>query len=44
MTAISGWGRFPVVETKLIEPQLPGSAQAAVIDAPSMIARGNGRA
>ena len=44
MTSISGWGRFPVVDTALLQPQSPASALSSAATASSMVARGNGRA
>lgn len=41
---ISGWGRYPVVETELLIPHLPAEAISMAGAAEAWIARGNGRA
>jgi len=42
MTTVSGWGRFPVVETEMLRPRSFEAVGAAV--ASGSVARGNGRA
>lgn len=42
MTRVSGWGRFPVVDTDLLRPPSFPAVTAAVV--PGAVARGNGRA
>lgn len=44
MTMISGWGRFPVVETEILTPSTYDAAQLAFASADGSIVRGNGRA
>ena len=44
MTTISGWGRYPIVETDLLKPRTPEAARIAVSGMAGGIARGNGRA
>lgn len=43
MKRVSGWGRYPFVETELLEPQTLDAARAATCHAKGLIARGNGR-
>jgi decaprenylphospho-beta-D-ribofuranose 2-oxidase len=43
-TTLSGWGRFPRVECRLLDPSRPAEASAIIPATPSLIARGNGRA
>jgi FAD/FMN-containing dehydrogenase len=42
MTLVSGWGRFPVVDTEMLRPRSFAAVGGAL--APGAIARGNGRA
>jgi FAD/FMN-containing dehydrogenase len=44
MTLVSGWGRFPVVDTELWKPRSFDAVGDAVAGGPGCIARGNGRA
>jgi decaprenylphospho-beta-D-ribofuranose 2-oxidase len=44
MTTISGWGRYPVVETDILVPTTLDAARTATASADGMVARGNGRA
>lgn len=44
MTAISGWGRYPIVDTEMIHPRTMDAAQRATVLGDRAIARGNGRA
>jgi FAD/FMN-containing dehydrogenase len=44
MTLVSGWGRFPVVDTELLRPRSFAAVGDAVSEAPGSVARGNGRA
>lgn len=41
---LSGWGRYPVLEAKVQAPRSVAALREAVRAAPSVIARGNGRA
>ena len=41
---LSGWGRFPQAECRIVEPRDETGVRTAVATSPSMIARGNGRA
>lgn len=41
---IAGWGRYPVLETRLVAPRSVDALRALVASAPRVIARGNGRA
>lgn len=41
---LSGWGRYPVLEAKVHAPRSVAALQDVVRSAPSLIARGNGRA
>ena len=41
---LSGWGRFPRLDCRVIAPDSPDAARAAIAAAPSLIAFGNGRA
>ncbi|MDN5006061.1 FAD-binding protein [Bradyrhizobium sp. GCM10027634] len=42
MTSVSGWGRFPVVDSEVLRPRSFGAVDAAVVA--GSVARGNGRA
>ncbi|KRR29408.1 FAD-binding oxidoreductase [Bradyrhizobium retamae] len=44
MTAISGWGRYPINDTEMIHPRTVDAARRATVQANPGIARGNGRA
>jgi len=44
VTAISGWGRYPILETELISPRTADALRHAVRQGDQAIARGNGRA
>jgi FAD/FMN-containing dehydrogenase len=44
MTAISGWGRFPVVETEILAPRSLDRVRQLTQHAEGVVARGNGRA
>ncbi|QAU44014.1 FAD-binding oxidoreductase [Bradyrhizobium guangzhouense] len=44
MTTVSGWGRFPVVDTEMLRPRSFEAVSRAVADVTGSIARGNGRA
>src|ERR1700723_2179554 len=44
MTTISGWGRYPIVETDIITPRTPEAARIATSRIQGGVARGNGRA
>jgi decaprenylphospho-beta-D-ribofuranose 2-oxidase len=44
MTIISGWGRYPIVETDLLTPRTPEAARITTSRIMGGIARGNGRA
>ena len=44
MIKISGWGRFPVVETDVVTPQTMALARLATASDDGIVARGNGRA
>ena len=44
MPNLSGWGRFPRLDCRVIAPAEPEAARAAIVAEPSLIARGNGRA
>ena len=44
MTAISGWGRYPVIDTEMIHPRTADAAQRATARGDQAVARGNGRA
>ncbi|WP_170442794.1 FAD-binding oxidoreductase [Ruegeria arenilitoris] len=41
---LSGWGRYPVLETRVIAPRSVESLRSVVREGPDVIARGNGRA
>ncbi|OAN80761.1 FAD-linked oxidase [Jannaschia sp. EhC01] len=43
MTELSGWGRFPRVDCRVVAARTEADVRAAVLEAP-LIARGNGRA
>lgn len=44
MTLVSGWGRFPVVDSEVLRPRSFEGVGAAVADVTGSVARGNGRA
>lgn len=44
MTLVSGWGRFPVVDSEVLRPRSFEAVAAAVADVTGSVARGNGRA
>ncbi|MGY8662017.1 FAD-binding oxidoreductase [Bradyrhizobium sp. UFLA05-109] len=44
MTLVSGWGRFPVVDTDLLTPRSFGAVGDAIAATSGGVARGNGRA
>ena len=44
MTLVSGWGRFPVVDTDVLRPRSFQALGDAIARSPGGIARGNGRA
>jgi len=44
MTLVSGWGRFPVVDTDVLRPRSFQAVGEAIANRPGGIARGNGRA
>ncbi|MCP3474477.1 FAD-binding oxidoreductase [Bradyrhizobium sp. CCGUVB1N3] len=44
MALISGWGRFPVVDTDLLTPRSFGAVDDAIAATSGGVARGNGRA
>lgn len=44
MTLVSGWGRFPVVDTDVLRPRSFAAIGEAVAGATGAVARGNGRA
>ncbi|OAF08126.1 oxidoreductase [Bradyrhizobium centrolobii] len=44
MTLVSGWGRFPVVDTDILRPRSFEAVGEAVAGASGTVARGNGRA
>lgn len=44
MTLVSGWGRFPVVDSEVLRPRSFEAVGAAVADVSGSVARGNGRA
>nr|WP_210272628.1 FAD-binding oxidoreductase [Chthonobacter rhizosphaerae] len=41
---MTGWGRYPDLETELVEPRRLGEVRGAFAEADGVIARGNGRA
>lgn len=43
MQPLSGWGRYPVVETTLVEAHDAAAVAAALRDAEGLVPRGNGR-
>ena len=43
-TRLSGWGRFPRLDCRVLSPDGPDAALAAIAHEPSLIAFGNGRA
>lgn len=43
MTRVAGWGRFPFVETELLEPHTVDAACSATSHLKGFVARGNGR-
>ena len=44
MTATSGWGRYPIIDTQMIHPHTVDPAQSATTRGNQAVARGNGRA
>lgn len=44
MTATSGWGRYPIIDTQMIHPHTVDAAQSATTRGNQAVARGNGRA
>ncbi|WP_024515759.1 FAD-binding oxidoreductase [Bradyrhizobium sp. Tv2a-2] len=44
MTAISGWGRYPIIDTELIGPRTTEAIVRATEQGDQAVARGNGRA
>src|SRR6266404_2566849 len=44
MTSVSGWGRYPIVDTEIISPRTTEAARLATAQGEGVIARGNGRA
>ena len=44
MKAISGWGRYPIIDTEMIHPHTADAAQSATTGTDQAVARGNGRA
>jgi decaprenylphospho-beta-D-ribofuranose 2-oxidase len=44
VTAISGWGRYPILDTELIGPRTADTVARATANADQAVARGNGRA
>lgn len=44
MTAISGWGRYPIIDTDMILPRTADAARRATAAGDRAVARGNGRA
>ncbi|WP_234682490.1 FAD-binding oxidoreductase [Bradyrhizobium monzae] len=44
MTLVSGWGRFPVVDSEVLRPRSFEAVGAAVAQVTGSVARGNGRA
>ena len=44
MTLVSGWGRFPVVDSELLRPRSFEAVGEAVAGSDGAVARGNGRA
>jgi decaprenylphospho-beta-D-ribofuranose 2-oxidase len=44
VTAISGWGRYPIINTELIGPRTTDAVVRATADADHAVSRGNGRA
>lgn len=44
MTAISGWGRYPIIDTEMIDPRTADAARRATAGGDRAVARGNGRA
>lgn len=43
MTALSGWGRYPLLETELITPRSAEAVRSAMAASDGIVARGNGR-
>jgi FAD/FMN-containing dehydrogenase len=41
---VTGWGRFPRIDTEIVTMRSPEEGRAIVLDRPSLITRGNGRA
>ena len=44
MTAVSGWGRYPIVDTEFSMPRTIDAIRHAMTDRTGVVARGNGRA
>jgi FAD/FMN-containing dehydrogenase len=44
VTAISGWGRYPIIDTEMVHPRTADAAQRATVRGDQTVARGNGRA
>ncbi|WFU14580.1 FAD-binding oxidoreductase [Bradyrhizobium sp. CB3481] len=44
MTAISGWGRYPIIDSEMIHPRTADAARRATAQGDQAVARGNGRA
>jgi decaprenylphospho-beta-D-ribofuranose 2-oxidase len=44
VTRISGWGRYPIVDTELVSPRTMEAARLATAQGERSVARGNGRA
>jgi decaprenylphospho-beta-D-ribofuranose 2-oxidase len=44
VTAISGWGRYPIIDTEMIHPRTADAARQATVRGDLAVARGNGRA
>ena len=44
MMKLSGWGRYPVVESRVLAPRSVEALRELVLSEPSLIPRGNGRA
>lgn len=44
MTAISGWGRYPIIDTEMIHPRTADAVRQMTMRADQAVARGNGRA
>ena len=44
MTLVSGWGRYPTVETEIVTPRTLEAARRLTAEGEGVVARGNGRA